>query len=221
MQNHDDVQVLRRIAYRYLIAKERLIEAGYSAEIDRHDDLRISEVTEQQFLQESAWVILCTGMREAVIRRLFGPISSAFFRWTSASEIYRCAAQCRDDALALFRNARKIDGILSIARYVATHGFGHVKERLHRDGLEFLQLLPFIGPVTSRHLAKNLGISIAKPDRHLVRIASALRYASVDLLCADIAALTQHPIHVIDLVLWRYATLNPGYQVFFSQALSG
>jgi len=35
----------------------------------------------------------------------------------------------------------------------------------------FLMSLPYVGAVTWRHLAKNLGLPVAKADRHLVRLA--------------------------------------------------
>jgi len=42
------------------------------------------------------------------------------------------------------------------------------------EGVWFLQQLPFIGPVTAFHLAKNLGIEAVKPDRHLCRLSKLL-----------------------------------------------
>lgn len=216
--NNREADKLKRIACAYLTAKEYVIKSGYGPEIDQQEDIFLSNVSERYFLRESAWVILCSGMREAIIRRLFIPISEVFFQWNSAEEIIDCANKCRNDALKLFRHQQKIDSILKICDFVANMGITYIKDRVNQEGHHFLQQLPFIGPVTSKHLAKNLGVQIAKPDRHLLRIATALNYLSVDNLCEDIAKITQHPVSVIDLVLWRYATLNQDYATLFSEA---
>jgi len=215
--NNLDTERLGRIACAYLTAKEYVLKAGYGSEIDWQESISLSEVTEQHFLRESAWVILCTGMREAIVRRLFDPISDAFLQWRSAKEIGRCSAKCRNDALRLFRHPKKVDSILNITDFVSVNGISCIKEGVSKDGPKFLQQFPFIGPVTSKHLAKNLGVRVAKPDRHLLRIASALGYPSVDTLCNDIGEITQQPVHVVDLVLWRFATLEPEYATFFSE----
>jgi hypothetical protein len=68
------------------------------------------------------------------------------------------------------------------------------------------------------HLAKNLGLPVAKPDRHLVRIAGAAGYPNVDALCKDISEITQHPPSVVDVVLWRFATIQPSYLDSFTLA---
>ena len=51
----------------------------------------------------------------------------------------------------------------------------------------------------------------AKPDRHLVRIAGALGARSVDHLCRPLAEFSGDPVSVVDLVLWRFATLRTDY----------
>ena len=213
--NDLDTERVGKIAAAFLSAKEYVLKAGYGFEIDWQESIRLSEVTEQYFLRESAWVILCTGMREAIIRRLFEPISDAFLQWRSAEEISHSSIKCRNNALKLFRHPKKMDAILNITSYVAVNGITCIKERVSQEGPKFLQQFPFIGPVTSKHLAKNLGVCVAKPDRHLVRIASALDYRSIDTLCNDIAGVTQQPVHVVDLVLWRFATLKSDYTTFF------
>ncbi len=68
-----------------------------------------------------------------------------------------------------------------------------------------------MGEATSFHLAKNIGLNVAKPDRHLVRMSSALGFESVNILCSEISNLIEENISLIDLVLWRYATLDKNY----------
>lgn len=83
------------------------------------------------------------------------------------------------------------------------------------DVLKILDELPWIGPITKYHLAKNLGFQVAKPDRHLVRIAKHFGYRDVQVMCAEIGNSTGDSIPVVDLILWRYANLNGTKNGFF------
>jgi hypothetical protein len=74
-----------------------------------------------------------------------------------------------------------------------------------------LETLPYVGPVTAFHLAKNLGLNVAKPDRHLSRLATATGFSDAHALCAELGAVLGEPVPVIDIVLWRFATLSRDY----------
>lgn len=68
--------------------------------------------------------------------------------------------------------------------------------------LDYLRSLPWIGPVTAYHLAKNLGADVAKPDVHLERLA-AREGTSTEKLCRRLARQTGYRVATIDTVLWR------------------
>ena len=89
------------------------------------------------------------------------------------------------------------------------------KATLAELGAEYLTAFQGIGPVTACHLARNLGLQLAKSDRHLSRIASVSGYANVNELCDEVSRITGDPIGIVDLVLWRYATLDRDYQSLF------
>jgi len=199
----------------YLDAKDYIIAAGYAAEIDWQEERRLSDVTECGFLREAAWVILASGMSEFVVRCKFPLISKAFFNWASANQIVKGRVSCRINALHVFHHERKIDAILRIASLVDNVGFSNVKLDIQHEGLEYIRRLPFMGSVTSFHLAKNLGIDVVKPDRHLVRIAKTTKYDSPQEMCELIASSTGERLSVIDLVIWRFATLNRDYLIPF------
>ena len=63
-------------------------------------------------------------------------------------------------------------------------------------------------------MAKNIGIQVAKPDRHLVRMAKAAGYSDVQLFCRTISQLSGDSIPVVDIVLWRFATIEKDYLIF-------
>lgn len=189
----------------YRTAKERLISAGFAAEIKWQLEREFGAFTETDLLREAAWVILCSGFREAFVRRCFDHISLCFCDWESAADICNCARRCRATALAAFGNRQKIDAILSTAVLVSRVGFAQLKKSILLDPIRSVQMFPFIGPITAFHLAKNLGYATAKPDRHLVRLASALGYPDVHQLCGSLSEATGDPIQAVDVVLWRYA----------------
>ena len=206
----------RKLAEIYLTAKEVVTTSGYGPEIDWQDTRQLTSLSESEFLQETAWVILCSGMREAVVRRIFKNISTVFMYWRSAAHIKDNAELCKSKALVIFNHPRKIFGILSVCKKVSELGFENIRHLIQTKGVDFLKTLDFIGPVTCYHLAKNIGLDVVKPDRHLVRITEATKFANPHDLCSLIAEMTGDKIAVVDLVLWRYATLNNQYLSIFS-----
>jgi hypothetical protein len=147
---------------------------------------------------------LCCGFSEAAVRRNFGYVSFCFCDWESAEAIVAAGRACFTSAMAAFRNEAKLRGILRIAEQIDTRGFAAVKADILANPIYALRRFPFIGPVTAKHLAKNLGLDVAKPDRHLMRASARFGFRDPDQLCAAIAAVRSEPIKVVDLVIWRF-----------------
>jgi hypothetical protein len=203
------------LARAYVAAKQSVLAAGFGPEILWQRSRCGTIISESSLLRESAWVILSSGMREAVIRSKFTSISLCFLDWRSAAEIDRSALLCFEAALRYFRHEAKIRAICSVASTIASRGFDGFMDQLRADPLYALQQFPFIGPITSLHLAKNLGIPLAKSDRHLSRLAESCGYTDPQLLCSNIAQFTGDPIDVVDIVLWRFAIITrAGYERF-------
>ena len=205
-----------KIAEIYLKAKKAVVEKGFSAEIDWQSKIRFPNITEADFLREAAWVVLSSGMRESVICLKFPAISAAFYYWQSANHVVKNSETCRRHALPIFCHRQKINAIIKIAEQITAQGFKIFKNRIRNKGIDFIKTLPFMGPATSYHLAKNIGLDVVKPDRHLVRVAAATGYNSPRLLCEEIAKIVGDRLSVIDLVIWRFATLNSNYLEYFS-----
>jgi len=204
----------------YRAAKEAVVGAGYQAEISWQDSIRFEDTTESDFIREYAWVVLSAGMKESVIRGLFGHISECFFNWESSRRIAASADTCCQLALRRFNHPRKIGAILETACLIAADGFEPLRRQIQSRPIETLDSLPYIGPVTSYHLAKNLGFSFAKPDRHLQRLARAAGYSSVQHMCRTISARTGDSPQVVDIVLWRFATVDRSYLDTFLRGCS-
>lgn len=188
----------------YYEAKKSVIALGFAEELEWQAAQDPKEVTEAQFLREAAWVVYCSGFKEAVVRRYFDYLSLCFCDWVSSQEVVANSELCVAAASRVLANERKHRAIVHIASTVAAKSFAKFKAELLDDPLDLLQTLPFLGPVTSIHLAKNLGFNVAKPDRHLVRLKETLGYSNVGTMCADIARASGDAVNVVDLVLWRY-----------------
>jgi len=199
----------------YQKAKETVIRAGFRDEISWQESVNFDDVTESDFLREHAWVTLSAGMRERVIRNLFQAISLSFYDFESAEIIVENESRCRYLALRYFNNPKKIDAIILTAHKISYNGFSTFKESLYLNPLEMLQSLPYIGPVTCYHLAKNIGLQVAKPDRHLTRLANHTGYDDVQTFCKDISLQTGDSVPVVDIVLWRFASITASYLGFF------
>ena len=166
--------------------------------------LEFSTFTESDLLRETAWVVLCSGFREQVVRRKFGYISLCFCDWESAIAIVESKEHCRRSALCSFRNERKIGAIVEVAELLSQEGFADFKQRVLDDPMSTLKRMPFIGNVTVFHLAKNLGLEVAKPDRHLVQLTTRFGYSSANQMCRELSEWTGEDVSVIDLALWRF-----------------
>lgn len=191
---------------RYLDAKSTVIDAGHASEIAWQAAAGQRPVTPRLFVREAAWVVLSAGMSEAVVRGVFPALQLALRRFSPAA-LSRDRAAARAEALASFGHEGKIDAILRIADTARRLGATGLEQKLC-DPEPFLLSLPYIGPVTWRHLAKNLGVPVAKADRHLVRLAAATGRNDVDGMCAEISDWLGEPVAVVDVVLWRWAVLH-------------
>lgn len=205
----------------YLTAFETVVRAGFAQEIDEQEQRRLDRVTESDFLREAAWVVLSCGMREQIVRDLFPGVSEAFLQWESANAISRNRLRCARRALAVFAHRGKIDAIIGIAGHVSLLSFEGIRANLYRSGVRALEGFPYVGPVTKFHLAKNLGLDVAKPDRHLVRISRAAGFADPAHLCRVVAAATGDRVGTVDLVFWRYATICANYSTLFRSTTKG
>jgi len=138
------------------------------------------------FARQALWVILCSGFKEQAARVI-------------EAKIYKAIAK-----------GKPIDDIGHKSKAKAIKHIIENRVRLFdeyqaaEDKIEFLKSLPWIGDITKYHLAKNLGIDTAKPDRHLVRIAKQYGMNPFEL-CNNLAAITGFKAATVDYVLWRAA----------------
>lgn len=188
----------------YLQAKSWISCSPFVRELEWQRSVRPNSLTETEFLREYAWVVLNSGFREAVVRKYFSYISLCFCDWESAAAIVQNSEACIACATYVFGNTRKLKAVAETAGKIEREGFEALRLRIEANGISELERLPYIGTVTKFHLAKNLGLDVAKPDRHLVRVASRFGYKDVQKMCRDIFDFCGDKISVADLILWRF-----------------
>ena len=202
----------------YDVAKEVVKGRGFIGEISFASTNDFEHLTEHMFLREYAWVVLSSGMSNRVITHKWPAFRQALGGFSSAKDITENYSSYYPAALKVFGHRLKINSIFSVAEDISRVGFSLHKSAIRDRGIYYLEeAYPFIGPITRYHLGKNIGLQVAKPDRHLVRIARACGFTqtknddAVMAFCGDISKLSGDSIPVVDTVLWRYATLNPDY----------
>lgn len=205
----ENIDTLVRI---YFIAKKYVIQKGYFDEIDWQEQTNFAELSVQSFLHEYSWVVLASGLSDRVVSRVFPKIKKMLKSWSNLEYIVNNYCLLEKKMLRVFNNKLKINALLETSTNIYSQGFDYVKLQIQQKGLSFLKTFKFIGETTCFHLAKNIGLPFAKPDRHLVRISQKIGFNSPNDLCKVISDYISEKIQVVDLVLWRYATLDKNYE---------
>jgi hypothetical protein len=199
------------LAIAYSSALIAVIDAGYHDEIVWQEKVSLDDYDAASFVREAAFVVLNSGMRASVVRSRWPAFRAAFGEFADLDAIVADNGTMRSAALTAFNHEPKVDAVFSIAATAAMLGWEMLRDEIRSGGASYLERFPFIGPITSWHLAKSLGLGVAKPDRHLQRIADRLGAPDVHVLCDEIASRVGTTPAVVDLVLWRYATIDANY----------
>ena len=179
-----------RMATYYNKIKIMIIDKGYENEIMWINNIP-NPVNKDLFFKEFSWVVINSGMKNTVAEKIF----KKFWNYNSPD-------------FSAINHPNKNKALKKVYERLDLYFLHFTKSK---NKLMFLKSLPHIGDITKYHLARNLGLNYAKPDRHLVRISNLFKYPNVQEFCKKISVLTKDPIGLVDLVLWRFATLYPNY----------
>jgi hypothetical protein len=161
-----------------------LLNNGYREMIDWSEGLRPPRDA-KAFALEAIYVICNSGMRFAVANGIYWKCVRALRRRQSAASVFGHPGKARAIDF-IWQNRTILFAAYQIAENKVSYCAG----------------LPWIGPVTKYHLAKNLGLDFAKPDVHLARLAAA-EHSTVVELCDRLSEQTGYRVTTIDSVLWR------------------
>lgn len=159
-------------------------KAGYGAAIRWSENVE-PPANAKQFAAEAIYVICNSGMKNSVAVPIFERCMLALEAGHSCKSVYGHPGKSTaidyiwQHRIMLFRRYNKaVDKIAACAD------------------------LPWIGPVTKYHLAKNFGADVAKPDVHIERLAKASGVTS-QALCEQLSLVSGYRTATVDLILWR------------------
>ena len=164
-----------------------------------------NRLTARGFLEQYCHVVYVTGFKVSIIEDKFSRLRKAFKNFELES---LAGMRSISEVLSIFNNKRKAECFLKGSKSIANEGFQKFKIRLKEQGIDVLESLPGIGPITKHHLAKNIGfMDEAKPDRWLVRAAKSCN-TTVNELVTFLSKEYDMSRHTIDVVLWRHGADN-------------
>lgn len=169
---------------RFKKLEQAVRKAGFETEIAWAEQLG-PPANADDFAREAVYVIVNSGMKNTVALGIFDRCIESLQRGTSVRRVFKHPGKARAIA-AIWKQRDEL-----FASY-----------RSAEDKIRFCATLPWIGPVTSYHLAKDLGADLAKPDVHLARLARRDR-TTVERLCRRLARLSGYRVATIDTILWR------------------
>ncbi|ESY32081.1 hypothetical protein NKK48_28995 [Mesorhizobium sp. C386A] len=134
-------------------------------------------------------------------------ILNSGMRWTVAKEIWnrmRPSLMGTGEVGNTFGHLGKTKSINLVMsnRSEFFQGFRLAWEEGPEKVIEFCGALPHIGGITKYHLAKNLGVDVAKPDVWLERVASQSG-ETVKELCGRLSRQSGDSVSTVDYVIWK------------------
>jgi hypothetical protein len=175
----------------YLNLKDFIINAGYEDEIFWAETVRFPKDA-LSFFCEYAWVVINSGMKNQIAHKIWHRVTGALYSGIPVFSVFRHPGK----AAAIQKVWDKREDYFQSLILCPS-----------KEMLSWLHNLPWIGPITKFHLAKNLGLDVCKPDRHLIRIANKFG-KTPEKLCEELAKATGDRIGTVDLVIWRAANLG-------------
>jgi hypothetical protein len=187
----------------YQSIKADVIRAGYADEIKWSENIRPPD-NAADLVSQYIWICLCSGMKYTVARqieaRVFDALHNGKRIYPPVPAIFRHTGKCRaiqdawDRRDELFAEFSKVKGD-------------------PQKTMDFIVSLPYTkGKIIRWHFAKNIGMDVAKPDRHLVRIAARYKTTPAEL-CRKLSIESGDRIATVDLVIWRSCEMKFGYLV--------
>lgn len=173
----------------YVRVRRKLADMGHAGDYEWSQSLK-PPASPEALACEYAWVVINSGMKNTVARKIMDRVWPLLTAGKSIAPA--------------FGHVGKVAGIERVWLYRADY-FTCFHSAL--DVLVWCESLPWIGPITKYHLAKNLGADVAKPDRWLVRLADAEGETVADL-CERLARESGDRIATVDVVLWRACAIG-------------
>lgn len=175
-------------ATKFYELRQRVLNAGFSDEIRWAENIKCRHSAD--FFAEYVWVVISGGMKNQIAQKIYTKVMGAVIDRVPINTVFR-----------------HIGKVKAINQVLTSKEELYLEYLMDNEKLNWLETLPYIGKITKYHLAKNLGLDVCKPDRHLVRIANQYD-TTPQQLCEKLARETGNKVAVVDQILWRAANLG-------------
>lgn len=169
-----------------------------------------SSLTKQDFMKAYASAVFASGMSYEWAEKSMRALDAATGEWDPV-HIDRNRSAFVKSALRVVNHKGKIHAIADTAKRIASldDTLSEIDLENPKKLLDWLDSLPWIGDANARYIAILLGLrELAKPDRHLLRVANRFGYHDdVETHCRDIASMTGEYPATVDFVFW-YGSRN-------------
>jgi|ERR1700722_382708 len=181
----------------------------YKEDMERISSTKFDELMPEFFFREYCWVVCTSGFNAKIVSRFFPELMVVVRPLFNVVEFNTKDVNALDIAIKaseLINNKRKIKAIIDSAFKIG-ESINETGWLIYRNTKlntpDKLEELPFIGPITRYHLARNIGLlDCVKPDLHLNRAAENWGFQNPLELCQAIKTKYNIPLGIIDLVLW-------------------
>jgi len=165
--------------------------------------IKLEEVDKEFFMRQYTHVVYCSGFKYQIVSDRWDEIEDVYY-FFDVDSIVLFADQIQEEAMKIIGHKKKIEAILSTAKWLKTLSQDRFM-RFLKDSSKNVNLfkqLGYIGDITKYHLALCLGFDVSKPDVHITRIATKFNEDPL-LLCKNLSAKTGYPVRIVDAILWR------------------
>lgn len=173
----------------YLRLKSAISDMGYADDIQWAETVG-APTSANAFAAEYIFVVCNSGMKAQIAGAIFDRVMTAIIDGQHPSTVFGHMGKC--------------NGIWQVWR---ERDKWYADFQAAGDKVTFLEGMPWIGSITKWHLAKNFGVDVVKPDRHLVRVADHYM-TTPTALCEQLAQQTGDRIGTVDYVIWRACNLG-------------
>lgn len=191
----------------YFEKARAFVERFYGRELEAFQSVRFSEVSPEFFAREHAWVVHATGFSAKAVGKFMPRLLRAYGHWSDLAR--REEPEVMDAVLPVCNNPQKARAVWKTAKLIRDGIDAYGWEKYRQDYLstpELLRELPYVGPVTCFHLARNIGLlECVKPDLHLVRMAEHWGFGDCVEMCKAMRPAGM-PLGIVDLILWYAAS---------------
>jgi hypothetical protein len=173
----------------YLKLREIVHNRGFGEEYEWAQNLSLCSDPDE-FWTQYAWVVISSGIKNQAALSIWTKVKDAIDRQIPVSTVFAHRGKAAAIDTGYRDRRRMLEGFTAA-----------------QDKLAHLETLPFIGGITKYHLARDLGLDVAKPDRHLVRIAAGYGMTT-EAMCRKLSLETGDRVGAVDIVIWRAANLG-------------